>query len=110
MSILFSFVSNLLSYTVADPGEGPQGGLAPLPLLLDQNEARRAEKILFWDRAPLLSQGQDDSSPSLSESLDPPLIHYHAPKQKKIKSKPRIKFNHNIYNEKRQNQVSLESP
>ena len=47
MSILFSFVSNLLSYTVADPGEGPQGGLAPLPLLLDQNEARRAEKILF---------------------------------------------------------------
>ena len=65
MSILFSFVSNLLSYTVADPGEGPQGGLAPLPLLLDQNEARRAEKILFWDRAPLLSQGLDDSPPLL---------------------------------------------
>ena len=50
MSILFSFVSNLLSYTVAtpvaDPGEGPRGA-RPLPLLLDQNEARRAEKILF---------------------------------------------------------------
>ena len=31
--------------SVEDPGEGP-GGPTP-PLLLDQNEARRAEKILF---------------------------------------------------------------
>ena len=25
------------------------------------------------------------------------IIHYHTPKQKKIKFKPRIKLNHNIY-------------
>ena len=32
--------------TVADPGERPRGP-APLPLFLDQTEARRAEKKLF---------------------------------------------------------------
>ena len=34
----------------ADPGEGA-GGPA-LPLVLDQTEARRAEKKFFWDRPP----------------------------------------------------------
>ena len=42
---------------------GVRGGRTPLPLLLDQNEARMAEKIFFFltGRAPPpLSQGQDD--------------------------------------------------
>ena len=59
---------------VAYPGEGP-GGPSP-QLLFDQNEARRAEKIFFGNRAPLLSQGlHDRPSPPrpLSEGLDPPL-------------------------------------
>ena len=41
---------------VADPEEGP-GGLAsppPLPLFLDQTEARRAEKIFFETGPPLI--------------------------------------------------------
>ena len=37
-----------LTYPVADPGEGPG---AP-PLLIDQTEARRAEKNFFGDRPP----------------------------------------------------------
>ena len=45
---------------MADPGRGPGG--RP-PLFLDQNEARRAEKI-FLEAAPL-SQGLDDWDPSL---------------------------------------------
>ena len=49
--------------TVADPGKGP--GTPSPPLLLDQTEARRAEKNLFWDRASPLSQGLDDRPPSL---------------------------------------------
>ena len=36
----------------ADPGEG--AGAPALPLVLDQTEARRAEKNFFWDRAPPL--------------------------------------------------------
>ena len=37
------------SLSMADPGEGPKGPapLPPPPLFLDQNEARRAEKIFF---------------------------------------------------------------
>ena len=34
---------------VADPGEGPS---PRPPLIVDQTEARRAEKIFFGDRAP----------------------------------------------------------
>ena len=37
--------------TVADPGEGP-GGVRPLPLFLDQTEARRAKKHFFWRPPP----------------------------------------------------------
>ena len=49
---------------VADLGEGPGG--PGLPLFLDQTEARRAEKKIFFKTAPLpLSQGLDDRPPSL---------------------------------------------
>ena len=48
------------SWLVADPGEGPEGPGSHL--MLDQTEARRAEKKLFWT-GPLLSQGLDDPSP-----------------------------------------------
>ena len=41
---------------------GSRGG--PLPhLVLDQTEARRAEKIVYGDRPRLLSQGLDPASP-----------------------------------------------
>ena len=62
--------------TVADPGEEP--GWPGSPLFLDQNEARRAEKIFFETAPPPpSSQGLDDlQSPPLplSEGLDPPLF------------------------------------
>ena len=38
---------------------GAQGGPAPTPLFLDQNEARRADKKNF-ESAPPLSQGLDE--------------------------------------------------
>ena len=38
-------------FAVADPGEGPGEARAP-SLILDQNEARRAEKILFFEAGP----------------------------------------------------------
>ena len=41
------------------PGEGPRGARPP-SLILDQNEARRAEKTFFFEAAPLLTQGLDD--------------------------------------------------
>ena len=60
-------------------GRGGAGGPAP-PLLLDQTEARRAEKISFGDRHPSsptlpfpLSLGLDDRAPPLPEGLDSPL-------------------------------------
>ena len=53
-------------------GRGPG---ARAPLILDQNEAQRAE-IIFWSPPPPLSQGLDDRSPSLSEGLDPPQMRY----------------------------------
>ena len=61
-------------------GRGGAGGPAP-PLLLDQTEARRAEKIFLGDRHPSprpplpfpLSLGLDDRAPPLSEGLDSPL-------------------------------------
>ena len=52
-------------------GRGPG---ARAPLILDQNEAQRAE-IIFLSPPPL-SQGLDDRSPSLSEGLDPPQMRY----------------------------------
>ena len=51
--------SNSLLISVADPGEGT--GCPPPPLFLDENEARRAEKILI------------EGGPPLSQGLDPPL-------------------------------------
>ena len=61
-------------------GRGGAGGPAP-PLLLDQTEARRAEKIFWGHRHPSpppplpfpLSLGLDDRAPPLSEGLDSPL-------------------------------------
>ena len=50
---------------MADPGEGPGG--PGLPLVLDQTEARRAEKIFLEDRPPL-SKGLDDQPPLISWS------------------------------------------
>ena len=50
--------------TVADPGEGP-GGVRPLPLFLDQTEARRAKKHFFWRPPPPLSKDLDDRPPPL---------------------------------------------
>ena len=61
-------------FPVADPEERPGGPASPL--FFDQNEARRAEKKFFGDRAPHLSQGLDDPlpPPSLSEGLDQSLF------------------------------------
>ena len=49
-------------FAVADPGEGPGEARAP-SLILDQNEARRAEKIFFWGGPPLY-RGLDDRPPT----------------------------------------------
>ena len=49
---------------MADPGEGP-GGPAP-PLVLDQTEAQRAEKMFLETPSPPpppLSKGLDDRAP-----------------------------------------------
>jgi len=45
--------------SVADSRESPGGG-GHLPFFLDQTEARRAKKIVFWGRAPTLSEDLDD--------------------------------------------------
>ena len=51
-----------------------RGAQRPPLLFLDQTGAQTAEKIFFWDRVPLLSQGLNDCAPPpLSEGLDPPL-------------------------------------
>ena len=53
-------------------GRGPGG--PPFPLFLEQNEARRAEKIFFEDRPSPLPQSLDaPPPPPPSECLDPPL-------------------------------------
>ena len=43
----------LVEVQLQNPGEGP-GGAGP-PLFLDQNEARRTEKIFFEAGPPLIS-------------------------------------------------------
>ena len=63
--------------TVADPGEEP--GWPGSPLFLDQNEARRAEKIFFETASPPLISGSGwppipPPPLPLSEGLDPPLF------------------------------------
>ena len=59
--------------TVADPGEGP-GGPGP-PIFLDQNEARRAEKKIFWGHLPppppALISGSGWLPPSIYLKVDP---------------------------------------
>ena len=59
------------STPVVDPGEGP--GRPGPPLFFDQNEARRAEKDIFGDRAHPYPRVWMTAPPALSEGLDPPL-------------------------------------
>ena len=55
--------------------QGREPGGPPFPLFLEQNEARRAEKIFFEDRPSPLPQSLDAPPPHSppSEGLDPPL-------------------------------------
>ena len=53
---------------MADPGEGPGA-----PLFLDQNEARRAEKIFFEAASPPDLRVWMTAPPPPSEGLDSPL-------------------------------------
>ena len=55
---------------MADLGEGPGG---PPPLVLDQTETRRAEKIFFETVPPPVISGSDDRALPLPEDLNPPL-------------------------------------
>ena len=55
---------------MTDLGEGPGG---PPPLVLDQTEARRAEKIFFLRPSPPVISGSDDRALPLPEGLNPPL-------------------------------------
>ena len=49
---------------MVDPGEGPRGlPTLPLPLFLDQSEARGVEKKILGDRPHLFSKGLDDRVP-----------------------------------------------
>ena len=50
---------------VATPGEGPGGPARPL--ILDQTEARRAEKIFLLPPPPRLYKGLDDRPGSATE-------------------------------------------
>ena len=59
--LILTVVIIIIIIIVADPGDGPGG--PGCPLIFDQKEARRVEKI-FGDRPPPLSQ-----------HLDPPLHH-----------------------------------
>ena len=67
---LLSLVQNNSSFkqTVVDPGKGP--GRPRPSLLLDQTEARRAEKIWRGDHPPI-SKGLDDRPSPLSQGLGP---------------------------------------
>ena len=51
---------------MADQEHGPKP--PPTPLLLDQTEAQRAEKIFLETAPPPLSQGLDDRSPLIWRS------------------------------------------
>ena len=64
------FLDLSLNSAVADPAEGPGGGGAEP---LNQTEARRAEKKLFWRPGSPLSKGLDNSPRPLSQGLDPAL-------------------------------------
>ena len=55
---------------MTDLGKGPGG---PPPLVLDQTEARRAEKIFFLRLSPPVISGSDDRALPLPEGLNPPL-------------------------------------
>ena len=57
---------------VSDPGEGPGWPPPPLPprrLFLDQTDARRVEKIFFWDRATLPPLSQELGSTLLPHGI-----------------------------------------
>ena len=81
--IIFTWASKIEAMyerpcAVANPGEGPGRPDPPTHphLLLDQTEARKAEKKFLRPHPPLLSYGLDDlppPPPPLSEGLDPPL-------------------------------------
>ena len=60
----FSSAQKPYRIAVADPAEGPEGGVGG-GLFLDQTEARRAEKNVFVTSPP--------HHPPLSQGLDPPL-------------------------------------
>ena len=76
---------------MADPEE------RPAPLIVRPKWGLKGRKNSFLRPvSPYLRVWMTAPAP-LSEGLDPPLIHYHAPKQKKIKSTPRIQLDHNIY-------------
>ena len=57
--------------TVADQGEGPGGPGSPL--FLDQNEARRTEKIFLYTGPSYLRVWMTPPPPPLYEALAPPL-------------------------------------
>ena len=66
--------------SVADVGEGSRSLLPPLPLFLDQTEARRAEKF-FWRLGPSSISGSGLPAPTppppppiLSQGVDRALV------------------------------------
>ena len=65
----------LFFFIISDESRGGgHGGPAPLPLFLDQTEARKAENFWGGRPPPSLSKGVDDRPPPLSQDLDPALI------------------------------------
>ena len=80
---------------MADLGEGPGGGPPPPRLVLDQTEARRAEKF-FWRPAlpPYLKIWMTTPlpPPPLSESLDPSLRQTDSTANKKTIVAPKSKM------------------
>ena len=71
--MIYNSHSNKTNFHKQWPTQGRGPGGRP-PLLLDQTEARMAEKC-FFENGPSLSQGLDDRPPPPlpSEGLDPPL-------------------------------------
>ena len=67
-----SYGDNEKKNAAADPGKGPRGAVPPpLPLCLDQTEARRAEKFFLSPGPSLLGDRSPPPAPPLSEGLDP---------------------------------------